>query len=109
LRTQTRFYFDEGQSQVKPEFAALLTAHGRYLATHPKLRARIEGDADAREADDRKALGLRRARAVRQAILAAGAKSRQLEVVRLGDAQPRQGDDEGSGVENRRVDLRYLE
>ncbi|MDR2625492.1 MAG: hypothetical protein LBC37_04090, partial [Zoogloeaceae bacterium] len=40
LRTQTRFYFDEGQSQVKPEFAALLTAHGRYLATHPKLRAR---------------------------------------------------------------------
>ncbi len=41
-------YFDFDKSEIKPEFADIVTAHARNLTAHPNLRIKLEGNTDAR-------------------------------------------------------------
>jgi peptidoglycan-associated lipoprotein len=109
LRTQRSVYFDFDRAEIKPDYLPALQAHGRYLAEHPKARVRIEGNADERgSAYYNKVLGMRRALAVKNALLEAGARESQLRTVTYGDTRPKlKGKDETSWAENRRADVVY--
>ena len=109
LRTQRSVYFDFDRAEIKPDYLPALQAHGRYLAEHPKARVRIEGNADERgSAYYNKVLGMRRALAVKNALLEAGAREKQLRTITYGDTRPKlKGKDEASWAENRRADVVY--
>jgi peptidoglycan-associated lipoprotein len=96
LRTQRSVYFDVGSADVRSEFDPALQAHARYLAANPKARLRIDGNADER-ADN-----------VRRAMIQHGAPDKQISAKSLGKAQPKlKGHDEESWAENRRADVIY--
>lgn len=109
LRTQRSVYFDLDSAALRTEFNPMLQAHGRYLKEHPKSRVRLEGNADERGSSEyNHRLGLRRAEAVRQAIISHGANDKQVAIKTLGEARPKlKGHDEESWAENRRADVVY--
>ena len=109
LRTQRSVYFDFNSADIKADFDPALRAHARYLASNPKARVRIEGNADERgSADYNRRLGLKRADNVRAALLAQGAGGKQVTIKSLGEARPKVvGHDEASWSENRRADVVY--
>ncbi len=66
-------YFDFDKSEIKPEFADIVTAHARNLTAHPNLKMKLEGNTDERGTREYNiGLGERRAQAVRRAHDAAG-------------------------------------
>lgn len=109
LRTQRSVYFDFNSSLIKADFEPALKAHARYLASNPKARVRIEGNADERgPAGYNSLLGLKRADNVRQSIVGYGAPEKQVLVKSLGESKPKlKGHDEESWAENRRADVVY--
>lgn len=109
LRTQRSVYFDYNSSTVKADFDPALKAHARYLASNPKARVRIDGNADERgPAGYNNILGLKRADNVRQSIIGYGAPEKQVVVKSLGESKPKlKGHDEESWAENRRADVVY--
>lgn len=109
LRTQRSVYFDFDKFDIKPEFNPALAAHGRYLAQHPKARVRVEGNADERGSPHyNRVLGMRRAHAVKNALLEHGARDQQVKTITFGDTRPKlKGKDEASWAENRRADVVY--
>ncbi len=102
-------YFDFDQYSVKPEFDALLADHGKFLAAHPKVLIKVEGNTDERGgAEYNLALGQKRAEAVLKALQVYGVKESQLEAVSYGKEKPKaSGHDEAAMAQNRRVDLGY--
>jgi len=109
LRAQRSVYFDFDQAEIKSDYQPALAAHGHYLAAHPEAKIRVEGNADERGgAHYNKVLGMRRALAVKNALLGAGAQEKQLRTVTYGDTKPKlKGKDETSWAENRRADVVY--
>ena len=109
LRIQRSVYFDFNSTDIKTDYEPGLRAHARYLASHPKARVRIEGNADERgSVEYNRRLGLKRAESVRAALVGAGAKEKQVLVRSLGETHPRlTGRDEESWAENRRADVIY--
>jgi peptidoglycan-associated lipoprotein len=109
LRMQRSVYFDFNSSDVKADFDPALKSHARYLATNPKSRVRIEGNADERgSAGYNNILALKRAENVRQVIIGYGATDKQVVVKSLGESKPKlKGRDEESWAENRRSDVVY--
>ena len=109
LRTQRSVYFDFNSADIKADFDPALCAHARYLASNPKARIRIEGNADERGPEGfNKRLGLQRAESVRQSLVDQGAPDKQVKVVTYGEAKPKlKGHDEESWAENRRADITY--
>lgn len=109
LRTQRSVYFDLDSATVKADHQPALQAHGAYLASHPRARVRIEGNADERGSSDYNTrLGKKRAENVRQAIVSQGAGAKQVSVKTLGKSRPKlKGHDEESWAENRRADVVY--
>ncbi len=102
-------YFDFDKSEIKPEFAALITAHARNLTAHPNLRIKLEGNTDQRGTREYNiGLGERRAQAVRRAMMLQGVAESQLTTVSFGAERPAaEGDDEAAWSQNRRVELVY--
>jgi peptidoglycan-associated lipoprotein len=109
LYKERSVYFDFDQSVVKPEAAQVIEMHGRYLAAHPEVSIKIEGNTDNRGgAEYNLALGQKRADAVQKALKIFGAKDKQLEAVSFGKEKPKAlGDDETAFAQNRRADLTY--
>jgi len=109
LRTQRSVYFDFDSTEIKAEFNPALQAHARYLASNPKSRIRIDGNADERGASDyNRQLGMKRAEKVRQSMIGLGAPEKQLSIKTLGESRPKlKGHDEESWSENRRADVVY--
>ena len=109
LLSQLVVYFDYDQADIKPEFNALLQAHGRNLAANPNMQVRLEGHADERGSREYNiGLGERRAQAVRRVLTLQGASATQLTTVSYGEERPAQtGSDEESWRLNRRVELVY--
>lgn len=109
LRTQRSVYFDYNSAGLRAEFNPMLQAHGRYLANNPKARVRVEGNADERGPDEYNSrLGMKRAEAVKQALVAQGAPEKQVLLKTLGESRPKlKGHDEESWAENRRADIVY--
>ncbi len=103
------FYFDLDEAKIKPEHLTLLEQHAPKLAGNRKAVLRIEGHADERGPDGyNKALGMKRAESVKQALMGKGVKARQLKLVSHGKSRPKiAGHDESSWAENRRADLIY--
>ncbi len=59
-------YFDFDKSEIKPEFADVISAHARNLTSHPNLKMKLEGNTDERGTREYNiGLGERRAQAVR--------------------------------------------
>lgn len=109
LRTQRSVYFDLNSADIKADYDPALRAHARYLAEHPTVRVRIEGNADERgSAEYNRRLGLKRAENVRNAMVGHGAPEKQITIKTLGEAHPKlKGHDEDSWSENRRSDVVY--
>jgi peptidoglycan-associated lipoprotein len=102
-------YFEFDRTEIRPEFNAMLAAHGRYLASDPNASVRLEGHADERGSREYNiGLGENRAQAVRQILLLQGVSASQLSTVSYGEERPAAfGSDEESYGLNRRVELVY--
>jgi len=100
-------YFEFDRSEIRPEFNAMLAAHGEYLANVATATVRLEGHADERGSREYNiGLGERRALAVRQVLLLQGAQPSQVTTVSYGEERAAVfGSDEESYSRNRRVEL----
>ncbi len=109
ISTARSVYFDFDRAIVKPEFNALLDRQGKYLAAHPTLSVRIEGNADERgSAEYNLALGQKRAEAVRHALVLLGVAPKQMEAMSWGSEKPKAlGHDEAAWAQNRHADIQY--
>jgi peptidoglycan-associated lipoprotein len=100
-------YFDFDKSDIKPEFAGIITAQARNLTSHPNLKLKLEGNTDERGTREYNiGLGERRAQAVRRALMLQGVAESQLSTVSFGAERPAaEGDDEAAWAKNRRVEM----
>jgi len=103
-------YFDFDKSEIKPEFADIITANAQNLTAHPNLKLQLEGNTDERGTREYNiGLGERRAQAVRRALMLQGVPETQVTTVSFGAERPAvEGDDESAWAKNRRVELVYL-
>ncbi|PJC02599.1 MAG: peptidoglycan-associated lipoprotein, partial [Gallionellales bacterium CG_4_9_14_0_8_um_filter_59_50] len=83
--------------------------HAQYLAAHPGVKVRVEGNADERGSSEYNlALGQRRAENTKRALVLGGAEAKQIETISYGEEKPRaSGHDEASWSQNRRADINY--
>lgn len=102
-------YFDFDRSDIRPEYASLISSHAKYLAGSTAVRIRVEGHTDERGSREYNiALAERRAQAVRRALMLQGAGDAQLTTVSYGEERPAAiGSDESAYGQNRRVELIY--
>lgn len=102
-------YFDYDSYLVKPEFAATLDAHAKFLKADAKRRVVLQGHTDERGTREYNlALGQKRAEAVRRALGVLGVNDAQQEAVSFGKEKPAAaGADEAAYAKNRRVELVY--
>ena len=109
LSRERSVYFSYDDYAVTSEYTPLIERHGKFLAEHPAVAIRIEGNTDERgSAEYNLALGQRRAEAVLRALKLFGVKDTQMEAVSYGEEKPKAtGHDESSWSQNRRADLAY--
>ena len=102
-------YFDFDRSDIRPEYAALINSHAKFLAGSSTVKIRVEGHTDERGSREYNiALAERRAQAVRRALMLQGAGDAQLTTVSYGEERPTTaGSDESAYEKNRRVELVY--
>ena len=102
-------YFEFDKSDIRPEFAGVITGNAQFLAAHPNVKLKLEGNTDERGTREYNiGLGERRAQAVRRALMLQGASENQLTTVSFGAERPAvEGDDEAAWAKNRRVELVY--
>ncbi len=102
-------YFDFDRSDIRPEYASLISSHAKYLAGSSGVRIRVEGHTDERGSREYNiALAERRSQAVRRALMLQGAGDAQLTTVSYGEERPAAaGSDESAYEKNRRVELVY--
>jgi len=110
LLADRTIYFDFDSSVIKGQGTAIVAAHAKYLAAHPNVHVRLEGNTDERGSPEYNiGLGERRAQAVRQAMLLQGVSDSQITTVSYGAERPVDpGHDEAAWAKNRRVDIVYL-
>ena len=103
-------YFDFDRSDIRPEYASLITSHAKYLAGASAVKIRLEGHTDERGSREYNiGLGERRGQAVRRALLLQGVAEAQLSTVSYGEERPAvAGSDEQAYALNRRVEIVYL-
>ena len=103
-------YFDFDKSEIKPEFADIVTTAAHNLTANPKLKMKLEGNTDERGTREYNiGLGERRAQAVRQALMLQGVADSQITTVSYGEERPAvTGHSEAAWSKNRRVDIVYL-
>ena len=104
-------YFDFDRSDIRAEYTDMLESHGRYLASNPNARLRLEGHTDERGSREYNiGLGERRAQAVRRVLMLQGVQGSQLITVSYGEERPAViGSDEEAHALNRRVELIYTQ
>jgi len=109
ILSQRSIFYDLDSFEVKPEYKTLVEAHGNYLATHPKAKVFLQGNADERGSREYNlALGQKRADGVRKILSLMGAKDEQMEAVSFGEEKPRaECHDESCWSQNRRTDFVY--
>ncbi|MGV8961151.1 MAG: peptidoglycan-associated lipoprotein Pal [Stenotrophomonas sp.] len=102
-------YFDLDQDNVKPEFAAIMSCHAKYLRDRPSSRMTLQGHTDERGSRAyNQALGERRGNGVSSALQANGGSASQLTVVSYGEERPVCTEtNEGCWAQNRRVEIVY--
>jgi peptidoglycan-associated lipoprotein len=110
LSQKRSVYFDYDQFVIKDEHKAVVEAHAKYLQGTRTLRITLQGNTDERGTREYNiALGQKRADAVKKLMQLLGATEVQIETVSFGKEKPRRdGHDEVSWAENRRVDIVYF-
>jgi peptidoglycan-associated lipoprotein len=103
-------YFEYDSAELSPKGQEIVAHFGRYLATNPNARLRLEGHTDERGTREYNiSLGERRANTVQSALIAYGASASQLSVVSYGEERPVDpGHDEAAYAQNRRVEIIQL-
>lgn len=106
-RRSVFFGFDD--TSIAERERPVVELQGRYLAAHPQVAVRIEGNTDERgSAEYNLALGQRRAEALERALKFYGVKDSQMEATSWGREKPRaEGHDETAWSQNRRADIAY--
>ncbi len=109
LRILDQVYFERGRAVIAPRAAPLLDEVARVMRDVPELTVvAVEGHRDAGE-PARGGIGLRRAEAVRHALIVRGVEPARLIAVDLGAAYPlRPGRSADDRAYNRRVGWRIL-
>jgi peptidoglycan-associated lipoprotein len=109
LSRERSVYFGYDDDAVTSQYTPLIERHGKFLAEHPGVAIRIEGNTDERgSAEYNLALGQRRAEAVLRALQLYGMRGTQMEAVSYGEEKPKAtGHDESTWSQNRRADLAY--
>lgn len=107
--SKRRLHFAYDSYEIDSRYQGIAESHGRYLASHPSAAVTLEGHADERGSREYNiALGERRAYAVQQIMLAAGASPRQLTTVSYGEEKPLAScSSDECWWENRRVEIVY--
>jgi peptidoglycan-associated lipoprotein len=102
-------YFDFDKSEIKQEYADIVTSAARNLTGNSNLKLKLEGNTDNRGTREYNiGLGERRAQAVRRALMLQGVAESQLATTSFGSERPAaEGDDESAWSQNRRVELVY--
>jgi peptidoglycan-associated lipoprotein len=102
-------YFDFDKSEIKQEYADIVTNAARNLTGNSSLKLKLEGNTDNRGTHEYNiGLGERRAQAVRRALMLQGVAESQLSTTSFGAERPAvEGDDESAWSQNRRVELVY--
>ena len=110
LSQKRSVYFDYDQFTIKDEYRATVEGHAKYLQSNRTLRLTLQGHTDERGTREYNiALGQKRADAVKKLRVLLGAGEVQIETVSFGKEKPRrEGHDEQSWAENRRVDIVYV-
>jgi OOP family OmpA-OmpF porin len=103
--------FDFDKSDIKPEFNTLLNEVATVINQNQGFKIRIDGHTDSSGAEDyNMALSLRRAAAVRDALVQRGVKAERLGVKGFGESQPSNPNDtDANRYENRRVELTVVQ
>lgn len=102
-------YFPFDVDAVQDADRETIMNHGTYLAKHPELKVRVEGNADERGSSEYNlGLGQRRANNTKKALVLGGAQASQIETVSYGEEKPRCVEhDEACWAQNRRADINY--
>jgi peptidoglycan-associated lipoprotein len=100
-------YFEFDSTALNDTGRKVIAAYGRYLSANPSVRVRLEGHTDERGSREYNVgLGERRAVAVQQQLLSAGASARQLSVTSFGEERPAAtGSNASAWAKNRRVEI----
>ena len=109
LLLEQSIYYDYDQYSVNTKYAAIITAHARFLVANPTIKIFMEGNCDDRGSPEYNiALGQRRSDSVQRALLALGVPPRQIEAVSFGAERPVSfGQNEDAWARNRRADFAY--
>ena len=107
--TRLEVQFDYDSAVLTQAAQQLIKLHADFLINNPQQTVLVEGHADERGSDKYNfALGLERAKVVREALLKIGAKPSQLRTLSLGEKQPKiSGKGESAWRENRRAAFTY--
>jgi peptidoglycan-associated lipoprotein len=110
LSQKRSIYFDFDEFVIKDEYKATVEAHAKYLQGNRTLKVTLQGNSDERGTREYNiALAQKRADAVKKLMQLLGASEIQIETVSFGKEKPRrEGHDEASWAENRRVDIVYV-
>lgn len=102
-------YFPFDVDAVQDADRETIVNHGAYLAKHPELKVRIEGNADERGSSEYNlGLGQRRANNTKKALVLGGAQASQIETISYGEEKPRCTEhNEACWAQNRRADINY--
>ena len=107
ILSKRSIYFDFDEYAIKDQYRPIIEAHAKYLQANRNARATLQGHTDERGTREYNiALGQQRADAVKKLMVLLGAQEIQIETVSFGKEKPRrEGHDEASWTENRRVDI----
>ena len=107
ILSKRSIYFDFDEFVIKDQYRPIIEAHAKYLQANRSARATLQGHTDERGTREYNiALGQKRADAVKKLMVLLGAQEIQIETVSFGKEKPRrEGHDEASWTENRRVDI----
>ena len=103
----TTVYFGFDSSTLDSSTKQAVEANAEYLKTNTNVDVQVEGHCDERGGRQYNlALGERRAKAVRDHLVALGVESKRISTVSYGNERPKaEGNDESSWSQNRRANF----
>jgi len=109
LMSKNSVYFPFDVDAVQDADRETIMNHAEYLASHPNVKVRVEGNADERGSSEYNlGLGQRRAKNTKRALVLGGAADSQIETVSYGEEKPRCSEhNEACWAQNRRADISY--
>lgn len=106
-----RVFFDFDSAALRSDAAETVKKVAEWLKPYPELLIMVEGYTDKREPNDHSfALGCRRARAAREALIERGIAAERLGTFSYGEHRPAAlGDNEAARAQNRRAEFEAVD